>query len=256
MTERHGNPPDPRRSQRWVEGLMDLASRRGDSEAVGKRAADITRQLNIAPWVALGVAERIVALQDAPLLDRAARCEELQTAVLDKRLSMEQLKTTLPYAAHFLAVELVDLLGRGDWEQRKVTAVTEALLHEEQRRDEQGAPLPVRTRSLEEYAAAVRQVRRLVEQAGCSLSMAVEVAAGRLTEAYVQDYVAQRRRLVREELRQQAPVPAARTGYDAPRRYPADGDRRSAPQGGPYGAPRRERRSPPGRAESNDAGTP
>ena len=108
----------------------------------------------------------------------------------------------LPYAAHLLAVELVDLLGRKDWEQRKVTAVTEGLLNEEKRRDENGVVLPVRTRPIEEYAEAVKRVRRLVEQTGCALSMALEVAAGRLTVAYVEDYVRQRRRLVREELRQ------------------------------------------------------
>jgi hypothetical protein len=196
------------RSERWIDGIRELARSRGDTDAVWWRAVDITRQLNIAPWIALGVAERIITLKDAPILDRAARCGELQAAVLDKRKTLEELKTSMPYAAYLLAVELVDLLGREDWELRKVTAVAEALLGEEKKLDEQGLPLPVRTKPLEEYAAAVRRVRRLVERTGCALTMALDVETGRLTEAYVEQYVRQRRRLVQEELGRFEPKPA------------------------------------------------
>ena len=108
-----------------------------------------------------------------------------------------------------------------------MTAVAEGLLNEEKKRDENGAVLPVRTRPLEEYADAVKRVRRLVESTGCALSMALDVAAGRLTESYVRDYVRQRRRLVQEEMRLQDPAPfSPRTGFGgAPRRSGGD-DRR------------------------------
>lgn len=199
MTSKSHLKTDSSRSERWIEGIRDLARRRGDGDAVWQRAVALTRQLNIAPWIALAVAERLVSLKDARLLDRAGKCVALQEAVLDQRKPLAELKTALPYAPHLLAVELVDLLGRTDWEMRKVTSVAEGLLNQEKRADEKGGLLPVRTRSLEEYAVAVRRVRRLIEVTGCNLRMALDVEAGRLTEDYVQQYTRQRRRLVREE---------------------------------------------------------
>lgn len=241
-----------RRSERWMEGLRELATGRGDGEAVWRRAVDLTRQLNIAPWLALALAERLVTLKDVPLLDRASRCDELQAGVLDKRLSIAELRTTLPYAAHLLAVELVDKLGRADWELNKVTLAAEGLLGMERRMGADGLPLPVRTRSVEEYAEAVKRVRRLIERTGCSMPMALDVEAGRLTEEYVVQYARQRRRLVQDEIREMAP----------PRRYPTrDRDAGPVGRGHPFGASRGPRRPyvgrpfPPRPSEPAHAGT-
>jgi hypothetical protein len=247
MTPKPDFKNESKRSERWIDGIRELARGRGDGDAVWQRAVNLTRQLNIAPWIALAVAERIVPLKEASLLDRAARCEELQGAVLDKRKTMAELRTTLPYASHLLAVELVELLGRSEWELRKVTAVAEGLLNQEKRLDENGAALPVRTRSLEDYVAAVKRVRSLIERTGCNIRMALDVEAGRLTEDYVVQYVQRRRRLVQEELREQAPVTRPRPGFAGPARgRPA---LRSA--GGTFAA----RRSPPRQPETGDAGT-
>ncbi len=224
MTSKSHLKTDSSRSERWIEGIRDLARRRGDGDAVWQRAVELTRQLNIAPWIALAVAERLVSLKDARLLDRAGKCVALQEAVLDQRKPLAELKTSLPYAPHLLAVELVDLLGRTDWEMRKVTSVAEGLLNQEKRAGEKGGFLPVRTRSLEEYAVAVRRVRRLIEVTGCNLRMALDVEAGRLTEDYVQQYTRQRRRLVREEGLAGGFAPAGRAA--SPRR-PEMGDART-----------------------------
>jgi hypothetical protein len=242
MTLKPDFKTDSKRSERWIDGIRDLARRRGDSDAVWQRAVELTRQLNIAPWLALAVAERLVPLKDARLLDRAGKCEELQEAVLDKRMSLSELRTTLPYAPHLLAVDLVERLGRADWELRKVTSVAEGLLNQEKRVDENGALLPVRTRSLEEYAVAVKRVRRLIEVTGCNLRMAMDVEAGRLTEDYVQQYTRQRRRLVREEgLQEESSSPRARSNFACP------------PRGGGSST---VGRFPPRRPEMGDARTP
>jgi hypothetical protein len=214
MTPKSDFKTPAQRSDRWIEGIRKLASRRGDADAVWQRAVDLTRQLNIAPWLALAIAERRVSLKEASLLDRAGKCEALQAAVLDQHLTLAELRTTLPYAPHLLAAELVERLGRDDWELRKVTAVAAALLDQEKRPDGKGKLLPVRTRSLDEYATAVKRVRRLIERTGCNMRMALDVEAGRLTEDYVLMYTQQRRRLVREELLQQA----------SPARRPERGD--------------------------------
>jgi hypothetical protein len=241
MTEKTNHKEKPGRSDRWIDGVKELARSRGDADAVWRRAVEITRQLNIAPWIALGVAERIIALKDAPVLDRAARCGELQAAVMDKRKGLAELRIAMPYAAYLLAVELVDRLGREDWELRKVTAAAEGLLNEEKKLDGNGVPLPVRTKSVEEYAVAVKRIRRLVERTGCSLAMAVEVEVGRLTEAYVEQYVRQRRRLVQEELLSQEPGPSSdRPAFDGTRREPPGESR------GPADRARRSRADGPG----------
>jgi hypothetical protein len=254
MTQKPDFKNESKRSDRWIDGLRVLARGRGDADAVWQRAVELTRQLNIAPWIALAVAEGIIPLKAAPLLDRASRCEALRGAVLDKRKTMDELRTTLPYAAHLLAVELVEFLGKTDWELRKVTTVAEGLLNQEKRLDEGGrTSLPVRTRSLEEYAAAVARVRHLIERTGCNMRMALDVEAGRLTEAYVVQYVQQRRRLVREELRDEGPPPSrSRPGFSGPAGA-GNGFRppvRSA--GGSFAG----RRFPPRRPEMGDARTP
>jgi hypothetical protein len=233
------------RSERWTEGIKNLARSRGDGDAVWRRAVDITRELNIAPWIALAVAERLVALKEAPLLDQAARCVELQSAILEKRKRIGELKTTLPYAPYLLAVELVALLGKNDWELRKVTNVVKSMLNREQKQDERGAPMPVRTRSLDEYVAAVRRVRRLVEETGCSLAMALDVDAGNLSEDYVHQYVRQRRKLVRDELRERTP---RATGYGSA------GPGRTRTRSFPIRAPARAPGSVPHETQSAEAG--
>jgi hypothetical protein len=240
MTPKPDFKTDSKRSERWIDGIRDLARRRGDGDAVWQRAVALTRELNIAPWLALAVAERLVSLQDARILDRAGKCEELQAAVLDQRKPLSELRTTLPYAPYLLAVDLVERLGRADWELRKVTSVAEGLLNQEKRVGEEGSLLPVRTRSLDDYVAAVKRVRRLVEVTGCNLRMALDVEAGRLTEDYVQQYTRQRRRLVREEgLQDATSSPRSRPGFP-----PRAGG--SAPVG----------RYPSRRPEMGDARTP
>lgn len=193
------------RSERWVQGIRELARNRGDGEAVWRRAVALTRELNLAPWVGLAVAEGLISLEDASLLDRAARCADLQAAVLDKRKGVNELRHSMPYAPYLLAVELVDLLGRANWDLRKVTAVTKGLLGQKLPAGAGGTQGPVRTKSLEEYAAAVKRVRALVERTGCTLRMALDVEAGLLSESYVRQYLQQRRRLVQEERNAQTP---------------------------------------------------
>lgn len=240
MVEGQRHKHEGSRSRRWIDGLRDLARCRGDGDAVWQRAVDLTRDLNIAPWIALAVAERLVPLSEAALLDRAARCEALQAAVLDQRKSVGELKTMLPYAPYFLAAEVVEMLGRKEWDLRKVTTVAKHLLEHERQIDDAGRARPVRRRTLAEYAAAVKHVRRLIEQVGCTMPMALEVASGRLSEAYVQQYVRQRRRLAHDERRaaeqRDCPPrtisarwsPAPGPGRSSPSRAPRAGARPSA----------------------------
>lgn len=202
-TDPHAKP----RSRRWEEGVTRLAMERGDSPAVAQRAIALTRQMNIAPWVALAVAERLVDLKDAWLLDRAGRCKELPAAVLDRKLSLEQLRVTLPYAPHFLAVELQPLLRDKDWSQRELTGVVGQLLKAEAQRNEDGEVLPVRTRTLAEYAAVVERMNQLMRETRCGMAMAMDVALGRLAESLVRQNLAHRRRLVQESREQMMESP-------------------------------------------------
>ena len=117
--------------ERWMPSLMDLARRRGDTERVGQRAADICRQFNLAPWIALGVAERRIPLPEAALIDRASRCKQLQSAVLDQGKSLAELRRALPYAPYLLAAELVERLGHQNWTINDALAVARALLSRE-----------------------------------------------------------------------------------------------------------------------------
>lgn len=185
-------------SRRWEQGLKDLARGRGDAEVIGRRAAGLARDLNIAPWIALAVAERILPLKDAQLLDRAARCKELQEAVLDKRMSVSQLKVAMPYAPYLLAAELLPGLPGGTWTLRELTEVLKAVLKGEQKRDEGGQALPVRTKPAAEYAALVNRMAVVMKETRCGLTMALDMALGRLTEAFIREYAAHRRLLDRE----------------------------------------------------------
>lgn len=178
--------------------MKDLARGRGDAEVIGRRAAGLARDLNIAPWIALAVAERILPLKDAQLLDRAARCKELQEAVLDKRMSVSQLKVAMPYAPYLLAAELLPGLPGGTWTLRELTEVLKAVLKGEQKRDEGGQALPVRTKPAAEYAALVNRMAVVMKETRCGLTMALDMALGRLTEAFIREYAAHRRLLDRE----------------------------------------------------------
>lgn len=214
--------PEQRRSRRWEEGLVKQALDRGGSHAVAQRAVALVREMNIAPWVALAVAERIISLQDARLLDAAARCKDLQSAVLDARVPVPKLRATLPYAPHMLAVEVLPLLPPGQWTQRELVKVLQVLMQAEQRRDEDGRILPLGTRSAQEYAQTVGRMGRLMTETRCGLAMALDVMLGRITETLVRQHAAHRRQLVHEQREQlqretrRAVFPARREGW--PRR--------------------------------------
>ena len=186
------------RSQRWEQGLIDLAKERGDSEAVGQRAAGLVRDLNMAPWIALAVAERLIPLKDAELLDRAARCKELQGAVLENRMSVSQLRVAMPYAPYILAAELMPEFPEGVLTQRELTEVFKAILRGERCLNEDGAVLPVRTKPKSEYVALVNRMLALMKETRCGLPMALDMALGRLTEAFIREYAAHRGLLDRE----------------------------------------------------------
>ena len=180
-------------SERWLQSLIDLAGRRGDPEPVWRRAADICRNLNLAPWIALGVAERLISLQDAALLDRAARCKELQAAVLDQRKSLADLRTALPYAPYLLAAELVDRLGRATWRLPEALEVARALLLRERQMNDDGTRKPVRQRSFEDYAAAAERIRTLMERERCDLPTAINVETGMLDPKMLREYTRRKR---------------------------------------------------------------
>ncbi len=186
------------RSERWEEGLIELARGRGDSMAVGQRAVVLARDLNIAPWIALAVAERILPLKEVQLMDRAARCKELQAAVLDKKMSVAQMKVAMPYAPYLLAAELMPTFSDGLWTLRELTEVLKAILRAEHGRDEGGESLPVRTKATSEYATLVNRMAAVMRETGCGLPMALDMGMGRMTESFVREYAAHRRLLERE----------------------------------------------------------
>ena len=181
--------------ERWLTALIELAERRGDAEAVWRRAAGICRQLNVAPWIALGVAERLISLRDAPLLDRAARCKELQAAVLDRKLTLDELKTTMPYAPFLLAAELSGNPGNGTWRSPDVLQVVRALLARERKFNEDATMRPVRSRPLEEYAATLERIRNLQQTTGCDLQLAIDAETGLVDAALVRKHAAERKRV-------------------------------------------------------------
>jgi len=187
------------RSARWAEALAVTARERGDSEATAQRAIRLCRELNIAPWIALGVAERLITLKDAQLFDRVGRCRELQPAILDKRIPLDELRTTLPYAAHFLAVELLEFRRFEKVEMRLMVRILDGILAAERNLGNEQVTARVRSRSVEDYAAAAEAVLGLMRRTRCDAGMALDVHQGRTTEAFVLDYMRQKRRLEAEE---------------------------------------------------------
>jgi len=187
------------RSERWIEGLTALAESRGDAEHIAHRAADICRKMNLAPWVALAVAERLVPLKDAAILDMAARCKELQAAVLDQRKTLDELRSQRPYAAYLLAADLVESLGAEGPGLPSAMEIAEGLLGAERQTGEDGSVLPLRNKALAEYVAAARRIREVMRRNGCELGLAIEVETGRCDEAFVRQYIEQKRRLAQIE---------------------------------------------------------
>ena len=180
------------KSERWVAAVSELARERGDSDAIWRRAVEITRRLNVAPWIGLAVAERRVTLSEAAQLERAARCQALQAAVLDKRKPLAELLTTLPYAPYFLAADLAEAAAERGWTSREAVAIADALLALEKQLDAEGKLLPVRRRPLAEYVAAAARMRALISQTGCEAAMAADVEQGKSDAAFVRAYMRQK----------------------------------------------------------------
>ena len=172
------------RDERWLASLAELAAQRGDSDGLLRRAGSICRELRISPWIALGIAEGLIRLADAEVLDRAARCKDLQGAVLDRRMSLAELRTTMPYAPYLLAADLVEQIGGPTrWAVREAFAVADRLLALEIKVQADGTLAPVRTRPAGEYVSAAVRVAELRAQEGLDLDTAIEVAAGLLDVA-------------------------------------------------------------------------
>ncbi len=180
------------KGERWIEALADLARQRGDADAVWRRAVQITRQLNVAPWIGLAVAERLITLADAARLDRVSRCQALQAGVLDKRKSIAEMSASFPYAPYFLAADLADALNDSRWTARQTLPIAEALLSLEKQTDAEGRPLPVRRRPLADYVSAAERMGALMTQTGCEASMAADVEQGKVDEAFVRAYMRQK----------------------------------------------------------------
>jgi len=199
------------RSDRWEKKLAELAQSRGNGEAVVKRAIQLSRQLNISPWIALGIAERLISLKDARILDQVGRCKELQSAILDKHRSIEELRVMMPYAAHFLAVEVMAEMSKEAGDVRVVIRILESILSAERKTDDAEPSMRVRVRALADYVAIVRKVQGIIRRVRCNVQMALEVEAGHVTEQFASDHVRHRRRLAMEEYQMNAPeVPSTR----------------------------------------------
>lgn len=190
---------DDVRPDRWEAKLVELARIRGDSEVVATRAIQLSRQLNISTWIALGIAERLISMKEARILDQVGRCKELQAAILDKRRTVAELRVTMPYAAHFLAVELADLMKKNAGDIRLVIRILESVLNAERKTGEDELSMRVRTRPIADYAVIVGRILGIMRRTRCEVRMALEVDAGHVTEQFAADHIRQRRRLAMEE---------------------------------------------------------
>jgi hypothetical protein len=205
MTRKSFEKKAGERPERWSESLVELAKRRGGGEALAQRAVQLSRQLNVSPWIALAIAERLINLQEARVFDRVGRCRELQAAVLDKRRSMAELRVTLPYAPHFLAVDLMDARPGSGWDVRVVIRILAGVLGAEKKGSEDEPRLQIRERPLAEHAATVERVLAIMRRTRCDIAMALDVEAGHTTEQFAADYIRQKRVLEMEERRLMAP---------------------------------------------------
>ena len=199
MSPKLSQTKDDVRPDRWEEKLGALARSRGDTGAVADRAIQLSRQLNVAPWIALGIAERLISLKDARILDQVGRCKELQPAILDKRRTLAELRVMMPYAAHFLAVELKELMKNEAGDLRVVIRILESILNAERNTDVEALSMKVRNLPLEEYAVKVGKILGIMRRTRCDVRMAQDVEAGHVPEQFAADHIKQRRRLAREE---------------------------------------------------------
>lgn len=227
MSSKAHQTKEQARSERWVDGLLELARRRGDTDGVGQRAVALSRQLNVSPWIALGVAERLITMAQARELNRAGRCKELQAAILDKRRTVEELRFLMPYAAHFLASDLLETRRNDGWNDRVVIRILEAILGGEKKLGDDEMSFRVRTRSLEDYAAMVERVLAIMKRARCDVGMALDVEAGRMTEQFASDFTRQKRMLEMEERRMKESVQDESPRFPARRQGRGEGARRS-----------------------------
>jgi len=223
MSQKSIEKKNEERSERWIESLVELARERGNSEAVARRAVQLSHQLNISPWIALAIAERLVTLKEAQLLDRVGRCRELQSAILDRRRPIDQLKFLMPYAAHFLAVELIESHALKKWDAREVIRILEAVLGAEKKTGDDEISFRVRILPLEDYASVVERILAIMRRTRCDVGMALDVDAGRTEEQFASDYMRQKRNLEIEERRSREPFPDERPRF--PQRRSGD-DRR------------------------------
>ncbi len=152
----HEDSPD----ERWSESLRELAAARHDALAVVRRAEDLVRQLKLSPWIALGVAERLIPLADAEGLDRAARCKQLRDAVLVERRPLAELRVRFPWAPFMLASDLWPRMRTAGWTMHDLTDACRSMLRSEVTSREDGSPSPMRVKSLDEYQALLGQVQQ------------------------------------------------------------------------------------------------
>ncbi len=223
--------------ERWVQSLLEVAANRGDTKAVAQRAVVLSRQLNVSPWIALAIAERLISLKEARLLDRVGRCKELQPAILDRRKTLDELRNTMPYAAHFLAEELLENRKGQGWDIRVVVRILDAILGAEKKTGDDDFSSKVRTRPLGEYEAVVDRVLGVMRRTRCDAGMALDVEAGRSTEQFAGEYVRRKRTLEIEERQMMASQ-----GAEGSPRFPqrrGDHERRPSfhPAGGHSPAP-------------------
>lgn len=167
--------------ERWVSSLRTLAEKRGDAPGLVKRAAALSRSLKISPWIALAVVEGLVNLKEAAILDGAAKCPTLRDAVLDRRALIADLKCALPYAAYFLARDLLSISGSPVKRMSDALLVAQGLLENEKTFREDGTLAPVRLFPTAEYMVALRRIFTLKQRERFDLETAMEIELGQLS---------------------------------------------------------------------------
>ena len=146
--------------ERWIESLQELAAARDDAPAIVRRAQELVRQFKLSPWIALGVAERLIPLAEAEGLDRAARCKQLRDAVLVDRRPLSELRLRFPWAPYMLASDLWARMRTSGWTMHDLTEACRSMLRSEVTSREDGSPTPMRVKTLDEYQALLGQVQQ------------------------------------------------------------------------------------------------
>ena len=146
--------------ERWIESLRELAAARNDAPAIVHRAEELVRRLKLSPWIALGVAERLIPLADAEGLDRAARCKQLRDAVLVERRPLSDLRVHFPWAPYMLASDLWPRMRTTGWTMHDLTEACRSMLRSEVTSREDGSPTPMRVKTLDEYQVLLGQVQQ------------------------------------------------------------------------------------------------